>query len=1013
MSKDYYNHSEGKTDTLLAMEKEIITQVAEKKLTIRQTPAWYISDSQQRFCVEVYIIQEDIIYLRETGIVNSKDWKKIQTTLQNILSSQKSPSLILEINLLKQEINKYQKRLIQLEKHLSPYCQHLYLLFSKPILAIDPTLLPSNNNFTLVSSLPEALAQCIKQEILLPENKAQKSVEIQKLENASREDLLGMIKNLQEENQQLKEVYELRMAELIATLENLTIEKESANQSLLNTDKHSSTNDIVHATNPHVFNNFTDEQLNNTLFVSIETLHQLKESEQHFRLLSENAQDLTFMLQPDGKITYISPSVNQHLGYQIDEIINTSYFTLVHPDDITQCSTAFDLTQKQQWEFRVRKKDGQFIWMEVNSKTIINSAGQQQVFISSRNITQVKEIIERLTESQEQLRSTFSSIDDDVYVFDKKDCLIASNVKPNKISFINVCSEPCYGRSFKDIFSETLSDQLKAALLNVAETLEVQQFEYCLYDQLVTLYFKVSVSYRKDSLGKYAGFTMIARDITEEKIADRKIIESEKRYRSVVENVREVIFQTDGQGHWSFLNPAWKEISGYDLFDSLDRPLIDFVHPDDQDKVHQMFQKVIQGKKDIAQGEVRFINRHHDIFWADMFIKAYLDESGKLKGTSGTLDDITKRKQAEVTLRQSNLLLASINKNIKEALIRVNYQDGLVYFNQAFNDMFGYHSSEEIQKLPLDALFAQQNDLKFYTKILRNQKAFTNKTILFRRKNGTTFWGLSSFILIKDEAGQEFYDGAIRDITDRKEAEKKLKEKNQELIKTNEELDRFVYSASHDLRAPLASTLGLINISRISPEEKDRAHYLDLMEQSLNRMDKIIQDLTDYARNARLEIETEVIDFESLLKDILQRLKYLKKIDEVTIKTNIKRTDIFYTDKIRLYIILINLISNAIKYQKYDQTHPSIHINITIDTKKAVIEVTDNGIGIDKSHTDKIFTMFFQVSRDSIGSGLGLYIAKETVNKLTGSITVNSVVSKGSTFTVVLPNAKNYQYDKA
>lgn len=485
-----------------------------------------------------------------------------------------------------------------------------------------------------------------------------------------------------------------------------------------------------------------------------------------------------------------------------------------------------------------------------------------------------------------------------------------------------------------------------------------------------------------------------------------KLTENEKKYRSVVDSIREVIFQTDTHGKLSFLSLAWKEVSGNNIHDSLGQSIINFIHPDDRSNVSRLFEDIIQGKKDEVKCEARFTNNRYNIFWAEIFVKAYLDDSGKIIGTSGTLDDITKQKHAEATLRQSKQLLESVSKNIKEAIIRIDYKAGLVYFNQAFKEMFGYESDNEVQEMPVNLLFANQRDLKVYTHILREQKFLTNKIILFKRKDGSTFWGLSSFTLIQEENGNEIYDGAIRDITDRQEAEKNLKEKNQELRKTNEELDRFVYSASHDLRAPLASTLGLINISRISPEEKERIYYLDLMEQSLNRMDKIIQDLTDYSRNARLEIETEEIDFDGLVKDVLQRLKYLKTVDDVTINTKIEAKDTFYSDKIRLYVIMINLLSNSIKYHKYDQPHPFINVSIAIDAKEAVIQITDNGIGIEKSYLDKIFTMFFQVSRDSFGSGLGLYIAKETINKLNGNISVKSVVNKGSTFTVILPNVK-------
>ncbi len=525
----------------------------------------------------------------------------------------------------------------------------------------------------------------------------------------------------------------------------------------------------------------------------------------------------------------------------------------------------------------------------------------------SASFLQLRELIGHLIDSRDQLVSTLSSIDDDVYVFNKAHQLISSHAHPEKAVFLHNPEEHL-GIHYQELLESAIAAQLDVVLQHVKNTQLTQQFEYCLPKTGYGLYFKVNISYRKDSIGDYAGFTMVIREITEEKIADKKIIASEKKYRSVVESVREIILQTNLQGQLAYINPAWREISAYDVYESLDKSILDFVHPADRTYVQGLMQNLMDSKCDHVKQEMRFTDKFGQIFWVDMFFQPYLDDSGSITGISGTLNDITKRKKAEEVLRQSNKLLESINKNIKKA-------------------------------------------------------------------------------------------------------EKKLQEKNQELIKTNQELDRFVYSASHDLRAPLASTLGLINISRISEDTQERTYYLELMEQSLNRMDKLIQDLTDYSRNARLAIETEDINFEHMIKDIFQRLKYLKNIDTVAVNTDIAIASDFHSDKIRLYIILINLLSNAIKYHKYDQPKPYININIMANTQRVVVTVADNGIGIDKNYMDKIFTMFFQVSRDAVGSGLGLYITRETVNKLHGSIKVTSVINEGTSFTVTIPNATSYRYE--
>jgi signal transduction histidine kinase/ligand-binding sensor domain-containing protein len=228
-----------------------------------------------------------------------------------------------------------------------------------------------------------------------------------------------------------------------------------------------------------------------------------------------------------------------------------------------------------------------------------------------------------------------------------------------------------------------------------------------------------------------------------------------------------------------------------------------------------------------------------------------------------------------------------------------------------------------------------------------------------------------------------------------------VEKRNAELRKLNSELDRFVYSTSHDLRAPLASILGLINLSRL--EEKNREQYLGLIEKSVYKLDEFISEIIDYSRNSRLAIEPVAIDFQPLISSILEDLEYLE--ENVTLKKNISisNSEVFHSDKTRIRIILSNLISNAIKYHNSRQANPFIDITIHCTTHQATITVADNGIGIRDDQQENIFKMFHRGSEQSKGSGIGLYIVKETVTKLGGSITVKSKLGEGSTFEVILP----------
>src|SRR5690606_4594286 len=219
-----------------------------------------------------------------------------------------------------------------------------------------------------------------------------------------------------------------------------------------------------------------------------------------------------------------------------------------------------------------------------------------------------------------------------------------------------------------------------------------------------------------------------------------------------------------------------------------------------------------------------------------------------------------------------------------------------------------------------------------------------------------------------------------------------------------EELDRFVYSASHDLRAPLTSLLGLINIAQTDRYINGIAEHLELMKKSVFKLDTFIIDIINYSRNARLDLEVEEIDLNTLAVETLENLRYISTADKIDKKINIVQNVPLYSDGKRLGILLSNLISNAIRYHNLMIPNPFIDVKGKVTKKEVRIDIIDNGKGIGKQYLNNIFEIFFRASDDCKGSGLGLYIVKETVNKLGGEVQVSSEVGEGSTFTIRIPN---------
>ncbi|UXP31336.1 HAMP domain-containing histidine kinase [Reichenbachiella agarivorans] len=235
-----------------------------------------------------------------------------------------------------------------------------------------------------------------------------------------------------------------------------------------------------------------------------------------------------------------------------------------------------------------------------------------------------------------------------------------------------------------------------------------------------------------------------------------------------------------------------------------------------------------------------------------------------------------------------------------------------------------------------------------------------------------------------------------------------LLDANQELKKINEEMDRFVYSTSHDLRAPLLSILGLLNIIEKENKQYDIQGYLKLLRDSTVNLDKFISDIIDYSRNSRLDVEKKEVDIAEIINESFKHLNYLPGCSTLLKLVNIDAKEKFYCDQRRLTIIFNNLISNAIKYQNTNISDSFVNIEAVIDEKQMKVEIEDNGIGIEQTYLQKIFDMFYRASPDSKGSGLGLYIVKEAIQKLEGQISVDSTFGMGTKFTIIIPNLERH-----
>lgn len=345
----------------------------------------------------------------------------------------------------------------------------------------------------------------------------------------------------------------------------------------------------------------------------------------------------------------------------------------------------------------------------------------------------------------------------------------------------------------------------------------------------------------------------------------------------------------------------------------------------------------------------------------------------------------------------------SLTGFIREGFFRVDAFGKIVFVNEALVYMLCYSSADELSAASLASLFADEEAYLFFTEKIKAESCIIEHRFLFRKKTGQNFWG----VITSKQAmrnGELVTETRVYDISDLVKAEEALRVSETKAEKLMMELDRFIYSASHDIRSPVSSIQGLINVMKLELKDENYIKLIELMSVSVNRLDRFVSDLTSFAENSKKEVNTIRIDFEKLLISLLNKFKDHPCLAKVTVTSEMEVDTPFSSDLFRVRLILNNIIKNALDFCDHNKSNRIVSIQISTYSGKAIIEIFDNGVGIATPHLDKVFDMFYRASSSSKGSGIGLYTAREAAIVLGGGITLSSLYAIGTSVRIELPN---------
>jgi PAS domain S-box-containing protein len=488
---------------------------------------------------------------------------------------------------------------------------------------------------------------------------------------------------------------------------------------------------------------------------------------------------------------------------------------------------------------------------------------------------------------------------------------------------------------------------------------------------------------------------LLNRNVFQRRQSEKTLESTEEKFRQMAENINEVFWMSSADlSEVLYISPVYQQIWGRTCESLYTNPksFLEAIHPEDRERVIANLQQNIKTEFDI---EYRIIWQDGTVRWIwDRSVPIY-NQVGEVYRRAGIAQDISDRKQAEQKIRfQSRLLDA-----VEQAVIATDLEGNIIYWNHYAEVLYGWSAAEVMGRLVVDVVPAASTKEQAAKLMSRLQVGESwSGEFLVQRRDGTTFPAMVFDSPIYNEQGSLIgIVGVSVDITERKRAE-------EELQRSNAELQQFAYVASHDLQEPLrmvSSYTQLLAECYQGQLDAQADKFIAFATEGATRMQQLLEDLLDYSRVSRRPQPFEPINCTTILKDVLTDLAVTMQESSAVVTADSLPTVL--GDRTQLRQLLQNLISNAIKFRREEP--PLVHIRAEPQEDFWLFTVRDNGIGIDPQFAERIFVLFQRLhSRQEYpGTGIGLAICKKIVERHAGRIWVESHLGEGSTFYFTLP----------
>lgn len=748
--------------------------------------------------------------------------------------------------------------------------------------------------------------------------------------------------------------------------------------------------------------------------------NELEKSEEKYRRLINLSRDMITLHDDNGICLFASPSIEELLGYTSEEVFGKLIYSFIHESDhkIVQkhiekvCNWKIDGLI----EFRVRKKDGSYIWVEALTSAVQSNTGVQ-LLTTTRDITNRKELEKNLRDSNRVLKKENRHLET---YFNTSLLGMAETTLDKGCIKVNdkLCAITGYSRdelmsiSWADItYAEDLEGDeslFKEVIAGIRDGYVIQKRFY--HKDGTIVHALVSVEAVRKESGSIDYFVSLVQDMTELTKAQDEATKRQILFETLADASPDLLYVYSLEEQKNvYANKNIEEELGYDKNDlkNIDNVLVELLHPDDfQNYQTEIYPKYAKLKdKEILSHDLR-VRDKDGIYqlWETRECILERDKEGTPLSIVGISRDVTERRKLENQLKSSEEHYRTLAEVSRDMISVHDEQGKYLYASPSFTTILGYDPKEIIGREAYD--FFHPEDIE---KIVKHHKLSLDQpedrsllSYRLRGKNNEYIW-VETVNAVYNQQEDVRIMAVTRDVTDRIEIEEDLR-------RSNRELEQFAYVASHDLREPLRMVTSFTQLlqQRYSAELPAEAHeFMDFAVEGAKRMGSLIEDLLQLSRVTTTASLNENVSLALILNQVKRNLSLTMEEMHVTLEIEDVEENYLHGNSTHFVQLFQNLMQNAIKFSR-EGVPPKISIVCSVENNIQTIEFSDNGIGIDPRFITTIFDPFKRLhSRDKYeGNGIGLTVCRRIVEKYNGEITVTSELNKGTTFTLKFKNGR-------